>query len=121
MARKANLAALGAAMLTAAVLGAGPAAAATPQLIATVGPDDTITLRKSGGARVTTLKAGVYRIVVRDRADEHDFRLVGPRVKKATSVASTGTKTWRVKLVRGTYRFFCAPHAGDMHGSFRVR
>jgi hypothetical protein len=121
MASKTKLVAATVAAVAAAALGAGPATAATPQLVATVGPDETITLRKAGGARVGTLKAGTYRIVVRDRSDDHDFRLVGPKVNKATSVASAGTKTWRVKLVRGTYRFFCGPHAADMHGSFRVR
>jgi hypothetical protein len=26
-----------------------------------------------------------------------------------------------VKLKKGSYRFFCAPHADDMHGGFAVR
>ena len=39
-----------------------------PTLTATVGPGATISLRTSRGARVTRLKAGRYRIVVRDRS-----------------------------------------------------
>jgi hypothetical protein len=98
------------------------AAAATPKLVATVGPGHTITLRTATGAPVRSVKAGLYTIVVRDRADDHDFRLVGPRLNKATGVGFVGNTTWRVRLVRGkTYRFVCDPHSDEMRGSFRVR
>jgi plastocyanin len=120
MASRTKLVAAAVTALAAAAL-AGPAAAATPRLVATVGPDDSITLRKSSGARVSSLRAGVYRIVVRDRASDHNFRLAGRGVRKSTSVRGTGTTVWRVKLSRGTYRFVCNPHSDDMHGSFRVR
>ena len=43
------------------------------------------------------------------------------RVSKVnTSEGFVGTKTALVTLRKGTYRFFCAPHAEDMHGSFRA-
>ncbi len=111
------------ATLAAAALSLAPAAAAAPpKLIATVGPNDTISLKTASGAAVRSLKAGVYTIVVRDRADDHNFRLVGPGVSKQTSIAGTGTATWRVRFVAGkTYRFWCAPHAADMRGTFRTR
>lgn len=68
------------------------------------------------------MKAGVYSIVVRDRAAEHDFRLAGPGVSKAIGVGFIGTQTWKVRLARGkTYRFLCDPHSDEMVGSFRVR
>ena len=116
-------AALGAATLIAApavVLAAGTTASAT-KLVATVGPNETISLKTAAGARVKTLRPGSYAIVVRDRSDEHNFSLTGPKVRRTTSVGATGNVTWRVKLVRGTYRFVCIPHSDDMRGSFRVR
>ena len=96
--------------------------AAPAKLIATVGPGETIKLTTATGARVRSLKAGVYTVVVRDLSDEHNFVLRGPGVSKATSVEGTGTSTWRVRVARGkTYRFVCAPHADSMRGSFRGR
>jgi plastocyanin len=40
--------------------------------------------------------------------------------KVLTGVRFTGTKSLVLKLRKGTYRFLCDPHAGEMHGSFRV-
>lgn len=88
-------------------------------LTATVGPGRTISLR-SGTSRVSRLKAGRYRIVVRDRSSSHNFHLRGPGVNKRTAVGFKGTATWTVTLRRGRYRFVCDPHAAVMKGSFRV-
>jgi hypothetical protein len=99
----------------------GTSAAAPVQVIGTVGPGETIGLT-SKGKKVKSLKAGSYRFVIRDRSDEHDFRLVGPGTSKVlTGVGFMGTKSVVVKLKKGSYRFFCAPHADDMHGGFAVR
>ena len=111
-----------AAGLAAVVLSvAGVASAAPAKVVGTVGPGHTIKL-SMGGKKVTKLKAGVpYRFVVSDRSDEHDFRVVGPGVNKViTSVGFVGQKSAVLKLKPGTYRFYCAPHADDMHGGFRV-
>jgi plastocyanin len=104
-----------------AVLVAGTSAAAPVPVSGTVGPGETIGLT-SKGKRVARLKAGVtYRFVIRDRSDEHDFRLAGPGVSRAlTSVDFIGSKTVVLKLKKGSYRFFCAPHADDMNGRFAV-
>lgn len=106
--------------------GGGPPASPPPPprsklktLTATVGPGRTISLR-SGTSRVSRLKAGRYRIVVRDRSSSHNFHLRGPRVNKRTAVGFKGTVTWTVTLRRGRYRFVCDPHAAFMKGSFRV-
>lgn len=88
-------------------------------LTATVGPGRTISLR-SGTSRVSRLKAGRYRIVVRDRSSSHNFHLRGPGVNKRTAVGFKGTATWTVTLRRGRYRFVCDPHAAVMKGGFRV-
>ena len=117
-----SLGAAAAAALVGALALALPGTAATPKLVATVGPGDSITLRTAAGAPVRALRAGIYTVVVRDRSDEHNFHIVGPGVSKATGVGSTGTVTWKVKLLRGKgYRFQCDPHADDMRGSFRAR
>ena len=116
------LAAVAAAAVVAALSFAASGTAATPKLVATVGPGDTITLRTAAGGPVRSLRAGVYTVVVKDSSNEHNFRIVGPGVSKATGVGSTGTVTWKVKLARGkAYRFQCDPHADDMRGAFRAR
>lgn len=98
-----------------------PPSTRPPTLIATVGPGATISLRTSRGARVRRLKAGRYRIVVRDRSAMHNFHVVGPGVNKRTTVRFRGTATWTVTFRRGrTYRFVCDPHARRMRGSFRA-
>jgi plastocyanin len=92
-----------------------------PTLIATVGPGATISLRTSRGARVTRLKAGRYRIVVRDRSRMHNFHLSGLGLNKRTTVRFRGSTTWTVTFRKGrAYRFVCDPHAKRMKGSFRA-
>lgn len=100
------------------VLG-GTASAAPTTVSGKVGPGHTISLT-IGGKRVTKLEAGVaYRFVVSDRASDHDFRIIGRGLNKMiTAEAFVGTKTVVLKLKKGTYRFFCAPHADEMRGSF---
>lgn len=89
-------------------------------LTATVGPSATISLRTASGRRVTSLRRGRYRIVVRDRSRMHNFHLRGPGVNRFTTVRFRGTVTWTLSLRRGTYRYVCDPHARFMKGSFRV-
>ena len=109
--------------------GGGPPAQPQPQpsrprvqtLLATVGPGATISLRTQRGARVTRLRAGRYRIVVRDRSNRHNFHLTGAGINKRTTVGYRGTTTWTVTFRRArTYRFVCDPHRQHMRGSFRV-
>ena len=87
----------------------------------TVGPGFTIGLTMHG-KRVTKLKAGTpYRFVIRDRAAIHDFHLTGPGLNRVlTSVPFTGTKSFVLRLRKGSYRFVCDPHSGIMHGRFLV-
>ena len=100
---------------------AAPSFAAT-KLVGTVGPGFTIGLKSAAGAKVTTLKPGVYTFVVTDRSSSHDFHLSGPGVNKViTDVGFTGTKTVTVTLKKGTYRYVCDPHSSSMRGSFSVK
>jgi hypothetical protein len=111
-----GLAATGAA----AVALAHPSAAQQTRLIATVGPDETITLTHENGSRVTRLDPGAYEIVVDDRSEFHNFRLRGPGVDRATGVAFVGTTTFSVTLAEGQYTYVCDPHSGSMRGTFTV-
>ena len=122
MNRTKRLSALAAAVVGGVVLAAPMGAqAATPKLVASVGPGFTITLKTAAGKKVTAVKAGTYRITVSDRSSQHDFRLRGPGVNKVlSSVAATGKKTVPVRLKAGRYTFVCQPHAPAMRGSFRV-
>ena len=98
--------------------GAAPVQAQT--LTATVGPGFTIILQNPQGQRVTRVDPGSYEIVVNDRSAEHNFRLRGPGVDRATSVEGSGRETWTVTLAVGTYTFVCDPHEFSMRGTFSV-
>ncbi len=108
------------AAVAAAVLIAPASAPAATKLVATVGPGFNITLTK-GGKKVTSLKAGKYTFVIRDKSDDHNFHLKGPGVNKATGVEAVGTKRWTVTLKKGKYTYVCDPHVFTMKGSFTVR
>ena len=107
------------ALVAAALVVVASASAATPTLNATDGPGFTITLKK-GKTKVTSLKAGKYKIVVKDLSNLHNFHLKGPGVDKKTGVGAKGTFTWTVTLKKGMYKFLCDPHAAIMKGSFKV-
>jgi plastocyanin len=110
------------AAIGALVVAAAPAGAANAPVYPTVGSGFTISLNKksTGTAKVTSLKPGTYKFVVRDRSKMHNFHLTGPGVNKTTTVAFVGTKTWTITLKKGTYRFVCDPHKESMKGSFKV-
>jgi hypothetical protein len=89
-------------------------------LTATVGAG-AISLRNARGARVTRLKAGRYRIRVRDQSARNNFHLSGPGVNRRTSARFRGTVTWTVTFRKGRiYRFVSDSNARRMRGSFRA-
>jgi plastocyanin len=106
-------------LLGAALAFVASATAATPTLNAVDGPGFNISLKKAG-VKVKTLKAGKYKIVVKDLSNIHNFHLTGPGLNKKTGVGPKGTFTWTVTLKKGTYKFICDPHASIMKGSFKV-
>jgi plastocyanin len=112
---------LGAVAATALAAAGGGSAAAAKTVNGTVGPGFTIGLTMHG-KKVTKLKAGApYRFVIRDRAAIHDFHLSGPGLNRVlTSVPFTGTKSFVLRLRKGSYRFVCDPHSGIMHARFNV-
>jgi plastocyanin len=94
--------------------------AAQNELVATVGPNFTITLRTQAGQGVSQLDPGAYTITVSDRSIEHNFHLQGPGVNQSTLVETEGTVTWNVTFTDGRYTYVCDPHANQMRGSFTV-
>jgi hypothetical protein len=83
---------------------------AAKKLAGSVGPGARIALRTASGARAASLKAGAYVLTVRDRSKTDDFRLRGKGVNVATGVAFTGSKKWKIRLAKGTYRYFSDRH-----------
>jgi plastocyanin len=112
---------LGLVAAAAVAVGSGAAATSATTVNGTVGPGFTIGLT-SGGKKVAALKAGTaYRFVISDRSSMHDFHLTGPGLDRVlTSVAFTGTRSFVLRLKKGSYRYVCDPHSSFMHGSFHV-
>lgn len=92
----------------------------TPKLLATVGPKSTISLRSATGAALKSIKGGTYSIVVRDRSKAHNFHIVGVGVNKKSSVSAVGTTTWKLKLSKGTLRFYSDKAPTTVKGSVKV-
>ena len=94
-----------------------------PKLLGVVGKNDAfeITLTNKGKS-VKTLKAGTYTFVVQDDSSIHNYELDGPKGKSwtFTSVGFKGTKTITVKLAKGKYKAYCAPHESFMFQKFTV-
>lgn len=88
---------------------------------ATVGPGFRISFHTRRGTRIRRMRAGRYRIVVRDRSRSHSFQLFGRGVNTRTRIRFAGTQTWSVTFRRGyRYRYRCNAHPGRMRGSFRT-
>jgi plastocyanin len=117
--RKRRLGAFAAAAVLAALFVSG-SGAADPQLVGTVGPGFTIDLLDASGAHVTHLDPGTYSLTVHDRADIHNFHLMGPGVDVSTDVDFVGDKTFTVTFAEGWYSYFCDPHSDSMLGEFPV-
>ena len=49
---------------------------------------------------------GRYRLTVADRSARANFHLVGPGVNARTTMTFKGSKTWRLTLAKGAYRYF---------------
>jgi plastocyanin len=99
----------------------------TPTLKGVVGPGFTISFKKAGkSVKGKTLKAGMYKIVVSDKSDFHNFTLEREKPTKPhfefhlTGTGFAGSKTKTVTLKPGNWRFYCSIHEAMMHGDFKV-
>jgi plastocyanin len=97
----------------------GPVPPAPKKLNGKVGPRRTIWLKTASGATVKTLKAGAYKIAVRDATKADNFHLVGPGVNKKTGIKFRGSVTWTLKLKAGKYTFRSDAHK-KLRRAFRV-
>jgi len=95
-----------------------PSVSANPQLLATVGPGFTIRLTHPDGSAVTKVDPGIYDIVVKDLANEHNFHLSGLGVNEFTDIEAIVNVTWTVTFKDARYTFVCDPHSAAMRGSF---
>jgi hypothetical protein len=82
-----------------------PPPTAIIRLSGKVGPGSSITLTNAAGKRAARVKAGRYRITVRDVSRTQNFHLSGPGVNRKTGVRFRGTTTWTVTLKAGTYTY----------------
>ena len=87
---------------------------------AVTGTDFAIALVDRDFAPLGKVAAGTYTIDVDDRSPDHDFRLTGPGVDVATTLAEVGKKSFTVTLKPGTYSFLCDPHTLTMFATFTV-
>jgi plastocyanin len=94
-----------------------------PKLLGVVGKNDAfkITLTNKDKA-VKYLTAGTYTFVIQDDSTIHNYELDGPKGKSwdFSSVGFKGTKTITVKLAKGNYKAYCAPHESFMFKKFAV-
>jgi hypothetical protein len=83
------------------VLNVGVAPPPTPKLNGRVGPGKTIALRTAGGVLVRKLKAGKYKVSVRDATRVDNFHLLGVGVNRKTGVKFRGSASWTVRFTKG--------------------
>lgn len=69
-----------------------------PTLFGTVTRTGATSLRTASGARVSTLDAGTYVVIVRDRSRRYGFGLRGPGFGQATGRRFVGRRTWHIEL-----------------------
>jgi hypothetical protein len=95
-----------------------PPPPATKKLSGKVGPGSSISLKR-GSAMVKALKAGSYKVTVRDVSTKDNFHLSGPGVARKTAVKGKGTVTWKLRLRAGKYTYRSDAHK-KLKRTFRV-
>jgi hypothetical protein len=99
---------------------AGPTVAAARPFQGIVGPGTTISLKRANGTNLKHTSSGEHRFAISDQSSFHNFHLLGPGVSKKTAIDFIGSRSWKVTLQVGTYKFRCDAHPKTMHGSFGV-
>jgi plastocyanin len=97
-----------------------PPAATTVRLNGKVGPGKTLSLKTAAGGRVSSLKAGRFRITVRDLTRADNFHLTGPGVNRKTRIGAKSTVVWTLSLRPGRHTFR-SDATRRLRGSFVVR
>jgi len=100
-------------------VGAAPPPPPPPlKLSGKVGPGNTISLKR-GSAIVKALKAGRYKVTVRDVSAKDNFHLLGPGVSKKTAVKGKRTVSWTLRFRAGKYTYRSDAHK-TLKRTFRV-
>ena len=100
-------------------VGAAPPPPPPPlKLSGKVGPGNTISLKR-GSAIVKALKAGRYKVMVRDVSAKDNFHLLGPGVSKKTAVKGKRTVSWTLRFRAGKYTYRSDAHK-TLKRTFRV-
>ena len=97
----------------------GPPPPAPKKLNGKVGPKVTISLKTASGATAKSVKAGTYKLAVKDATKKDNFHLLGPGVNKKTGVKFRGGATWTVKLKVGKYTYRSDAHK-KLRRTFKV-
>jgi hypothetical protein len=97
-----------------------PALAAARPFEGNVGPGTTISLTRADGSTLKHASPGTHRFAISDQSGFHNFHLTGPGISKKTGIDFVGSRTWKLYLPVGTYKFRCDVHPTTMHGSFDV-
>jgi hypothetical protein len=86
--------------------GAGATPAAAKKLFGSLSAAGRATLGPRQGARAKAIKAGAYKLTVKDQSKQAGFKLAGPGVSRTTGGPFTGSVTWSVTLKKGgVYRY----------------
>ena len=94
-----------------------------PKLIGVVGKNDAFKITLTSNGKIAkTLKAGTNTVVIQDDSTIHNYELDGPNWKAGTFTSGgfKGTKTLTLKLAKGKYKAYCAPHESFMFQRFTV-
>jgi plastocyanin len=118
--RIAFIATVAACLVAVAPIFAQSKTAADGQLVGSVGPGFTISVKDSNGTNVTHLDPGTYTLLVHDLSAEHNFHLSGPGVNVLTDVLDAGDQTFTINVTDGVYNFNCDAHPTLMKGAFAV-
>ena len=118
-----RISALIAVLLATAAVVASPAVPASRGIVVVVSAG-RLTVDAPKGTSPSNLPPGEYVLTVRDRSNTDNFHLL-PRTRtdghRRTGVRWVGTKTWRIYLVPGAYRYRSDSHASSLTGVLKVR
>jgi hypothetical protein len=109
----------------AALVLAGSTSSATtaPTLIGSSGKPGApvITFKDANGRTIKSLRAGRYKLVIRDYSKFHDFHLKGPKLNVHSTLPFVGRLSYGTLVFRkGKYSFWCDAHKSATYRSFTV-
>jgi hypothetical protein len=109
----------------AALMLAGSTSSATtaPTLIGSSGKRGApvITFKDANGMTIKSLRAGRYKLVIRDYSRFRDFHLKGPKLNVYSTLPFVGRLSYGTLVFgKGKYSFWCDAHKSATRRSFTV-